>query len=194
MKKKPMKTGVIFLLLFLCLCFGISRTSAIATPGKDYDELDVSQAEQADLCYDDFPSFTREDHASGFQDYADESATLMLPNGQTGEEAPSNAVGTVFDQDTQQPVSNAVLTVIHSETEDTVTVTTDETGRFQITGLPDGYYFWNLSHPDHRDASYRYYEVCAGAGTYIYTFYMSADSPISETSYNYLKFHGADDA
>lgn len=161
--------GIVTLFLvitILCMCF----IPVMATE-------DTGNARQPINLDGLFPSFTQEDFDSGFTGYADESVTLDL-EGQFRSGQQSNAVGTVFDEELGMPISGASITISGEDTDFTVTVYTDEVGRFQVTGLEDGYYNWSVSHPDYNHSTYNGYEVCVGAGTEIFTFNLSANHDI----------------
>lgn len=131
-----------------------------------------------------FESFNQSDYDSNFKNYADMDATLVLPMIVSEEEVKiSNVVGTVFCQETNEPIANAIVTVETAIDEKTVaSVTTDDKGRFQILGLAGGFYNWIVENDEYYTAKYIAYDICDGITT-MFTFYMSNKETISRESF-----------
>lgn len=116
-------------------------------------------------------SFNQNDYDTNFVEYADPDSTVILPIPLDEEAGISNVVGTVLCKETNELITNAVVTVKVANDE-VVSVNTDENGRFHILGLTGGFYNWSLESDDYFDAEYIGYDVCEGITT-MFTFYMS---------------------
>lgn len=139
-----------------------------------------------------FDSFNQSDYDSNFVNYAAMDATVILPMPLDEDGEISNVVGTVFCKDTNEVIANAVVNVGTTGDGEIVSVTTDDSGRFHIIGLPGGYYDWTLNSEDYCDAQYIGYDVCEGTTT-IFTFYMSAQEVLERESFYYQEVHNNDD-
>lgn len=104
----------------------------------------------------------------------------------------SNVVGTVFCKETNEVIANAVVSVGTTDDGEIVSVTTDNSGRFHILGLPGGFYSWTLSSEDYYDAQYIGYDVCEGTTT-IFTFYMSEHEVLERESFYYQELYSNDE-
>lgn len=139
-----------------------------------------------------FESFNQSDYDSNFVDYADMGATVVLPMPLDKDGEISNVVGTVFCKETNEVIANAVVNVETTEDGEIVSVTTDNSGRFHILGLPGGFYNWTLNSADYYDAQYTGYDVCEGTTT-IFTFYMSAQEILERESFCYQELYSDDE-
>lgn len=178
MKKNKLAVCTILTLVFSLTVLG---ASAMTTDSSE-NPLDVSG----------FLSITQEDYDTGFINYADSESTLSLPV-PYGVDKVSDAVGSVYDQDTKIPISNVTITIQSTNSDDPITIVTDSDGRFHVTGLNDGYYTWSLTHESYEDAEYENYDVCAGEGTAIFSFYMSNVAPIQKRAYEAEDLSNPDD-
>ena len=113
--------------------------------------------------------FNQNDYNTTFVEFADPESTVILQ--MPLQEGISNVVGTVLCKETNELITNAVVTVKVANGE-VLSVTTDENGRFHILGLAGGFYNWSLESDDYFDAEYIGYDVCEGITT-MFTFYMS---------------------
>lgn len=113
-------------------------------------------------------------------------STLLLPPAAEGAGV-AHAVGTVTDCETKLPVAGAVVTILSLEGGDAVSVSTDAAGRFQVLGLPSGFYTWSLSGDGYCGAAYCGYSVCEGITT-LFTFRLSRQTAIEKVSYQYDQY------
>lgn len=127
-------------------------------------------------------SFNQNDYNSNFTEYADIDATIILQMPINDTSGISNVVGTVFDKETNEVIPNAVLTVKTENGDEILSVATDDSGRFQILGLPGGFYDWTLGSEDYCNAKYIGYDVCDGITT-MFSFYMSKEENLERTSF-----------
>ena len=121
---------------------------------------------------DIFVPYTTEDYASEFTDYASTKVTYGARSG-----SKTNAVGTIIDKDTNVPLAGVLVTV------NGLTLITDSNGRFQIKGLPDGYYNYTIRYNEYSDAEYLNYPVFEANGADIYLFAISKTEEISKDYY-----------
>ena len=175
---KNIKVTIISVLI-LSLLLSITATAQISSEST----IDTNTRIDIDL-EGLFPTFTQEDYDAGFQNYASTSSLVNLSDEtmEVNETGISNAIGTVFQNNTEEPISEATINVIDAETEISVAIVqTDDEGRFQIIGLPDAVYNWEVSCEGYEIAKYNGYDVCAGEITSIFTFYLSDTEKISKT-------------
>lgn len=116
--------------------------------------------------------FKQEDVDTHFVHYSSGSSRVSLPAVYTSVDSDiSNVVGTVLDFETDEPISGARIFANGIEL-----VSTDSSGRFQITNLPDGTYDWEVTANDYMKGSFLNYEVSKSGGTNICCFYLSRDT------------------
>lgn len=177
--------SVSLLLVCMILIYGISINALASSITDTVAEFDRDTPDFDGL----FPSFTQKDYDADFRNYAMDSSVVDLSGGSSllSVDGISNAVGTVFDNVTEEPVRNATVTVCDSETNEVIiSINTDDNGRFQIWGLEDGIYNWTIEHQGYEIAHYNGYDVCAGDITSIFTFYMSCDVNINKEAHEHL--------
>lgn len=188
MKKRVSKINAVISMIVLLLFTTLANTPyAKALPADDH--LSIPKGATVGVGSFDglFPSFTQADYDNDFYDYAEGNSTLELQKAELRKSSNNitNVVGTVFDQNTNQPVSDiniSVKSVINDK--EVANISTDQNGRFHITGLPDGHYNWILENPRYKNSRYLNYEVYAGEGTVIFTFYITKNKELVQERYN----------
>ena len=157
---------------------------------QEQTEKNIHAGDPANI--EGFESFNQRDYDSNFVNYANMEATVVLPMPLDEDGEISNVVGTVFCKETNEVIANAVVSVGTTDDGEIVSVTTDNSGRFHILGLPGGFYSWTLSSEDYYDAQYIGYDVCEGTTT-IFTFYMSEHEVLERESFYYQELYSNDE-
>ena len=117
------------------------------------------------------PVYDQEDVDTHFVHYASGDSRVSLPTVQTDvDSAVSNVVGVVLDFEDDTPIPGALVAANGTEL-----VSTDDSGRFQITNLPDGEYDWEVTAEGYMKGSYFNYAVTNAGGANIFRFYLSCD-------------------
>lgn len=153
-----MRKLMVGLLCFSFMLMGIYTEKINVSADEIYNETDFSIA------------YTEQDIATGFADYAE---TKYVCSGKTREKQ-SNAVGTVIDANTNLPISGASVKVGEYE------LITDKDGRFQIVGLDDGQYRFEINKKGYKKAVYKNYPIAVISSTDIFTFEIAEDKYIQQ--------------
>lgn len=159
------------LLLFTLIISLLLTNSSICIMGKENKEINDETVLLKEQLVESL-LYTDEDVEESFENYAEISYTLpaMLHAEET---ELSNVVGTVFDNSNGRPIEGVKIFIDKEEITET-----DENGRFQIRGLPDGLYNWKLTKDGYCEAEYNGYGVNAIWGASIFCFYLSSDEKI----------------
>ena len=158
----------------------ITSISVYASATNTFVADDEGLITPGELIYES-ESVTNEDMKTHFENYADDSATLDLPNTITDDEhGIANVVGIVKDIDTGSVISGATVSV-----NGMIAVTTGSDGRFQIKNLPAGTYDWIVTADGYKAAEYLNYEAYdLSSGATIFTFDLSKVQPINDNWLN----------
>lgn len=159
------------LLLFTLIISLLLTNNSIYIMGKENIEINDESVLLKEQLVESL-LYTEEDVEEGFKNYAEISYTLpaMLHAEET---ELSNVVGTVFDHSNGSPIEGVKIFIDEEEITET-----DENGRFQIRGLPDGLYNWKLTKDGYCEAEYNGYGVNAIWGASIFCFYLSSDEKL----------------
>lgn len=144
---------------------------------KTEEQETIEQEEQRAQRLKESRLYTDQDVEEGFKNYAEVSNTVSEHTEQE-ETKLSNVVGTIFDRESRNPVAGVKI-IVNEE----VLAETDTSGRFQIRGLADGLYNWNLSKEGYCNAEYRGYGVKAIWGASIFSFDISKEEEIVEIGF-----------
>lgn len=119
------------------------------------------------------PVFDQSDKDNGFTAYAAEASTAKLPV-PAGATVFANVVGVAVDKETEEFIPGARIS-LNGET----VVVTDQRGRFRITNVPSDTYDWTVQAESYQDSSYLNYFVDGLDGTKFFSFYLSAEEPVT---------------
>lgn len=162
--------------LVICFVFSVVSIAAVATSFQNIYNDDAplpSGAVTGTVWGDGIPSITQNDIDNDFENYSMEAATTQFPGTRSSADTTSTVVGIVLDQTNESALSGATVSIVGNNE---LTVTTDLNGRFTIHSVPDGIYDWKIQKDGYYEATYKNYDVCAIAGTTIFTFYISDEA------------------
>ena len=137
----------------------------------DEQEQYLDYSHTFDACWEN-DVITEADYESGFVHYASDSSTVKYVDEVKSMEL-ANVVGVVKDYSTDNLLPNVAICLNGKET-----LTTDDSGRFQIKNVPLGKYNWSVKASGYCDAFYMNYGVDPLDGTTIFTFYVDKDKRI----------------
>lgn len=173
-----MRRYAALLLIVFCVILGTSafETDSAAADSENDSLRLFSNSENTVLLHESL-AVTQDDLNNNFLEYAEISATVSMPtalqNPSSVSSRTAKVVGIVLDHDTEMPVSEAVVSI-----DGVPVVNTGTDGRFQIYNMPAGRYSWSISANNYCAANYTNYGVDPADGATIFTFYISADTPI----------------